>query len=207
MDHRTDRKQQFLLEMAGHGIEKSLFLRVAGVIHDLATLGASKAWLKAFEECYRSGKRLCCMFDDDFIFVAPYKNNTFLARAFFYGLLYTFPFQFDAVFLSGAYKHPLQAHTHVDSGEPNIFRAKAVFGASAVCMPPSYVEDVIVDNVKEGIRLQEAHYELTGASKPEFTIDFFMRKLQSIDNWFAVKVGMQRPTYSDIEKKMVMYEW
>jgi hypothetical protein len=207
MDHRTDRREQFLNEMDTHGISRTLFTRVAGVPHKLATLGASIAWLSALNICARRENGICCFFDDDFMYVSPFRNDSTATRTFFWELLYSFPFIFDGVFLSGAFKHPLQSHTHSETDHALIFRAKAIFGASGMCITKQYISDVLSFNVEEGIRLQKAHFNSTGIANPEFTFDFYMRKLQTVDNWFAVKVGTQRPTFSDIEKKMVSYEW
>lgn len=207
MDHRTDRREEFLSEMEHHGIPRSRFNRIAGVKHSIPSLGNNIVWLNALTFCARSNKRLCCLFEDDFVFLSPYKNNSDVSLQLFFSLVHSFPFHFDVVFLAGAYKHPIQGHTHYETDEPNIYRTRAVFGSAGFCATTKYVNDVFIDNVKDGIQLQEEHFKLNGVTSPQFTFDFYYRRLQPVDNWFALKVGMQRPSYSDTEKKMVVYEW
>ena len=207
MDHREDRRNQFFEEMENHGIDRSYFSRISGVPHAVGNMGASFGWLNAFYACTRLNRRVCCVFEDDFIFIEPYKNNSKSTSTLFNFLLFSFPFEFDVVYLAGAFKHPLQAHTHAETGEKNVYRAKGVFGAAGLCASTSYVKKSIIATAEEGIRLQEAHYKAHGELKPDYTNDFYLRKLQAVDNWFAVKAGMQRPSYSDIEKKEVVYEW
>lgn len=199
MDHRTDRRYEFEKEMFVHGIPPPLFHRIPGRRHNLRTLGASYAWLDAFRQCVESARfnEMCCFFDDDFQFIAPYARSPVLVQKLFQRILNE---EADVILLSGY--EELSPHNTDPLIEHSDFAWRAVdlIGEAALCARADYVKNVIINNVEEGIFLHEKAFNLTGSYVSAYCLDVYWTHLQVQDLWLFPKCAPsnQRPSWSNI---------
>ena len=67
LDHRTDRKREFLEEMKKLRIPDSQIERISGIyVKEFGILGCGLSHKKALERFYESGEPYCIIFEDDF---------------------------------------------------------------------------------------------------------------------------------------------
>lgn len=191
LDHRTDRKKQFLEEMKKIGYPKNQIQRISGVYKpEEGDLGCSLSHIDALTQFIHSPYHTCIIFEDDFEWVEPEnavsKINKFLRAKI----------QYDVCLLAGnIYKSkPFSLY-------PGIQKIVACATASGYIVTKDYAV-TLLKNYIEGSRLLEKSYQngKKDKSNQPYAIDQYWQKLQAKDNWFIFNpvLGKQRESFSDI---------
>ena len=197
LEHRPDRRIEFLGEMEKLGIPKEKVHRIESVyIPNYGALGCGKSQILALKHFIASGKEVCAIFEDDFMFNETKETINNVLTQFFDKKVY-----FDCLMLGG---NILQA---VQTELPYL---KKVYDGQCCS---SYVVTrqfalLLLQLWEEAIRLQD-EYTLQNKKVYHFyCIDIAWKQLQPQNHWFVVepKFGHQRESYSDIEKKITNYK-
>lgn len=196
LDHRTDRKEQFLGEMEKLGVASSRIERISGIYKkEFGILGCGLSHKKALETFYNSGEEVCMIFEDDFQLTLNVDYANFLLR---------YPFEqkleFDVIMLAG--------NIMKDTPTSHQFLRKVLDGqtASAFLITRSFAPKLIEALAESTVLLENwwlTHHE----KKHEYCNDIYWKKLQPESNWFIYhpKLGIQRESYSDNELKVTNY--
>jgi GR25 family glycosyltransferase involved in LPS biosynthesis len=196
LDHREDRKKQFLGEMKKIHYPSSRIHRISGIYKpEQGDVGCTLSHIETLTQFIHSPYHTCIIFEDDFEFVDPStvtaKINKFLRANI----------QYDVCLLAGGvYK------TDVYSLYPGIAKAIKVTTTSGYIVTKAYAATLLA-NYKEGCALLEKSYQDKTANKYDqpYAIDQYWDKLQAKDHWFIFQpaLGKQRESYSDIMKGVV----
>jgi len=201
LEHRTDRKDEFLEEMKKANIDIDRIERIPAVYKpNQGDLGCTMSHILTLTKFIDSPYSNCIVFEDDFGFVdheqALIKINHFLNSGIDY----------DVCLLSGniAYEdslEPLKSH-------PNVSKMKNVQTASGYLVSKKYAP-TLLENYKEGYTLLKNSYDDGTANKysQPYAVDQYWKKLQETDKWyiFYPTIGKQRNSFSDIMGGNVNY--
>lgn len=196
LDHRTDRKEQFLGEMEKLGIPPSQIERIPGLYNkEFGILGCGKSHKKALETFYASGESVCMIFEDDFQLTLNIEYAHFLLR---------YPFEsgieFDLIMLAG--------NIMKDQPTDHTFLRKVLDGqtASGFLITREFAPRLI-QALSESTKLLEDWWLQYHEKKHEYCNDIYWKKLQPESKWFILhpKLGIQRESYSDNELKVTKY--
>jgi len=191
LDHRTDRKKEFLEEMKKVGYPKNRIQRISGVYKpEEGDLGCSLSHIEALTQFIHSPYHTCIIFEDDFEWVDSgdviSKINKFLRANI----------QYDVCLLAGnVYEsNPFALY-------PGINKIVACATTSGYIVTKDYAA-TLLKNYTEGARLLEKSYQngKKDKSNQPYAIDQYWQKLQAKDNWFIFNpvLGKQRESFSDI---------
>lgn len=196
LDHRTDRKEQFLGEMQKLGIPESQIQRISAVYtKELGILGCGLSHKKALETFYESGEPYCYIFEDDFELTLDVKYAQFLLR---------YPFErkipFDLIMLAG------NIMREEKTSEFFLHRVLDAQTTSAYLITREFAPKLI-QNISESTKLLEDWWIQHKERKHEYCLDIYWKKLQPESQWFVLhpKLGIQRESYSDIERCVTNY--
>jgi GR25 family glycosyltransferase involved in LPS biosynthesis len=158
-------------------------------------LGCVKSHIRSIEQFLDSGTACGIVLEDDFTFHEDTKWVVNQLTTFFASGI-----PWDLVMLSGAI---------LKSTETNMPGLLKVVDAqtSSGYMVARHFAPVLLQNLCEGAALLEQNFRTTGRKKPEWCLDKYWKQLQPTANWyiFYPKLGFQRVSYSDIEKRVVDY--
>jgi len=200
LDHRQDRKEQFLQEMAMAGISEEKIVRIPGIYYEnRGDLGCSQSHVKAMELYANSSHKTGIIFEDDFQFVLNKEQIDDQFRRFFEKSV-----DYDVCLLAGnLFGNPLISIEGCDFIK-TITKASTTSGF----MVAKQFAPALLQNFKEGADNLFHNYEKGQVSERfENMIDTYWRKLQPSGRWimFQPKLGMQRASWSDVQKKYEHY--
>ncbi len=196
LDHREDRREQFLHEMKRVGIEDSRIQRISGIYKpEIGALGCGLSHKKALETFYASGEPYCLIFEDDFQFTLNKEFCDYLLK-----LPFEKNIDFDIIMLAGKTfkEEPTSCFflNHVLDGQT----------VSGLLVHRQFAPKLI-QCFDEATKLLEDWWIQHKERKHEYCIDIYWKKLQPISKWFIYhpKLGIQRESYSDNERRVTNY--
>ena len=192
LDHRTDRKDEFLKCMNDLEVPENKIQRIPAIYEpNLGALGCTKSHILALEAFIKSDAKICLIFEDDF----QYRNkDTFMSDI---DKIFKTGIDFDVVQLS--YNHNYEPELYyqvIDTEYPYIKKVKASICASSYIITREFAPKLL-DNFRESSELLSKYgYENNNA----YVLDVYWHSLQSKSNWYLISpsIGFQRASYSDI---------
>jgi hypothetical protein len=180
LDHRTDRKEQVEKELSIFPTEK--VLRFEAIKHAKGGIGCSLSHIGALELAIQNNWKNVLIVEDDL----QWRN--FEKGVKIFESLVVNPF--DVILLSGH----------------NVSYNKKTYKLTECCARTAYLVNnhyfqTLLTNFKDGVACLQRHWSNHNRG------DRYWNRLQKKDNWFIVmpQMCMQRPSFSDIEKKNVNY--
>lgn len=197
LECRPDRKIEFLGEMEKIGVPAEKIHRIEAVYTPgFGILGCGKSHNLALRHFLQSGKDICAIFEDDFMFTESKETVDKVLRQIFEKNIY-----FDCIMLSG---NILQAI------ETEIPFLKKVFDGQTTS---SYIitrnfASILLQLWEEAATRMEEHITQNGKICHWFCLDIAWKQLQPPNHWFVVepKFGLQRESFSDIENKITNHK-
>ena len=203
LEHRNDRKDEFLSNFSPE--DEAKIRRVDAVYtKEKGAIGCLKSHIKALEMAVSEGK------DDDIVMVC--EDDFYIKDIFYCNRMLDWGFKvlekWDVIMLAQNI-HASEETTleyPISEEEPEkkakIFRVIHAATGSGYLIHKSYIPKLL-----EIYKGDDARYEATKEFKAEYCNDVSWRYLQEKDNWFAFKpaIGVQRSSYSDIQKGVVDY--
>jgi glycosyl transferase family 25 len=189
LDHRTDRKEHVEKQLTKIGIHAERFNAIK---MQNGAIGCSMSHLKILQDAYSRRLSHVLIMEDDITFLQP---DVFINS--FNKFLETHGNAWDVILFAGNNMPP---YKQIDDSCIKVSRCQTTTG---YLVNGHYIEK-LMQNVKMGV----THL----INKPDdhkiYAIDKFWFALQNVDRWFLIipPTVVQRPDYSDIEKKHTNYE-
>ena len=182
LDHRQDRKSNFLGQMDQVGIPQTKIQRIPGILEKKGHIGCTKSHIKTLKTFINSGLDRCIIFEDDFEWIgSPDKAfaNFFDAEV-----------PYDVCMLSGSYG------SFEKTQWPFLYKIENAQTTSGYMVSREFAP-TLLQNFEEGLRLlEQPEYDHT-----KYAIDQYWKKLQPQSKWyiFNPKLGKQTSSVSDIQ--------
>jgi len=196
LEHRTDRKEQFLNEMKVLGVPDSKIVRIEGVYtKNCGAVGCGYSHIKALTAFIESGHKNCIIFEDDFKITLDINYTKYLLRKVFEKNI-----PFDVFMLAG------NIHKAESTERIHIYKAHKVCTTSAYIITREFAR-ILKELWLEYVPLLEEEYNKSGTILSDYCIDLVWTRIQPQYRWyiFIPRIGKQRESYSDIENKIVTY--
>ena len=191
LEHRKDRNDEILSEFKKMDIPSNKIVRIDAVRNkERGAIGCSKSHIKTIETFLQSDYKNCIVFEDDFQFSEDSNTTkTNIQNLFDEGV------DFDICMISG--------NTIKDEPSQYPFLNKIIDSqtTSGYIVSKSFAPKLL-ENYKEGCEMFEKTLD-----EPTYAVDQYWKHLQPISKWyiFNPKLGIQRPSYSDIVKQQTDY--
>jgi GR25 family glycosyltransferase involved in LPS biosynthesis len=197
LEQRPDRKIEFLGEMEKLGIPAEKIHRIEAVYTPgFGILGCGKSHNLALRHFLNSGKKICAIFEDDFMFTETKETVNNILTQFFEKKIY-----FDCLMLAG---NILQA---VPTDIPYLKKVYDGQTTSSYIITRHFAS-ILLKLWEEASQLLEEYISKNNKTYHFYCLDIAWKQLQPQNHWFVVepKFGIQRESYSDIEKKIVFHK-
>jgi GR25 family glycosyltransferase involved in LPS biosynthesis len=197
LEQRPDRNIEFLGEMNKLGVPAEKIHRINSIyVPEFGALGCAKSQVSALRHFLESGKAVGAIFEDDFMFTESKETIQKVLSDFFQKNIY-----FDCLLLGG---NILQA---VPTPLPYLQKVYDAQCCSSYVFTRDFAQK-LVTLWEEATVLQEEHCKTNPKVFHYYCIDIAWKQLQPTHHWFVVepKFGIQRESYSDIEKRIVFYK-
>lgn len=185
--HRTDRKEE--LERQFSGVTDTVSLeRFNAIRHEKGAIGCSLSHIACIEMAKTRGLDYVVILEDDFqLIVSPEQLVEQIKRLL--------ALEWDVCLLS-AYVQKITDKTDTHA------KVTAAQTATAYIVRAHYY-DKLLANFKQSVANL-----IAGERYSTYALDQYWKQLQSVDNWIISipLLGVQRPSFSDIEQKVVNYE-
>jgi GR25 family glycosyltransferase involved in LPS biosynthesis len=197
LEHRTDRKEQFLNEMKKIEMPESKITRIEGIYTpNMGIVGCGYSHLKAIKTFITSNHKNCIIFEDDFVFSL---NPTYVHNIF--NLFFKENIPYDVLMLGANVLHmqPTQ-YTFLQK----VLDAQA---GSAYLITREFAPK-LEQLWGEYIPLLERYHRENNIKVHEYCNDICWKVLQPQNRWYVFnpKLGYQNEGYSDNEQKFVDYK-
>jgi len=198
LDYRIDRNEQFLDEMHRMQVPFEKIVRISAVNKPgQGALGCGFSHLHTIDLFQCSNHQNCIIFEDDFMFIQDFDTINYMFQS-----LFDQHIPFDICMLS--------CQEVEINPTPFDFIHKVIHGhtTSGFILNKHFVP-TLFDNFLQCVHLLEQSYEY--GTKPEiqyhFNIDQYWCKIQPPNKWYVFfpKMGVQRESYSDIQREHVNY--
>lgn len=186
LDRRTDRRDQFEQEAK---VMKFSIERFPAVEHAVPAIGCTRSHLEVLKLAREKGYPCVAVFEDDFqCLVSPETLKN---------VIDSFPEDYDVVMLD---YYILQSEPYNDRFY-RVFEAQA--GSAYVVHSKFY--DSLIANYEEAVRLFEENPHCHWL----YINDQYWKRLQPISRWYAsrIRIGRQRPGYSDLKQAVLENEY
>jgi GR25 family glycosyltransferase involved in LPS biosynthesis len=196
LEHRTERREEFLNEMKLLGVPESKIVRIDGVYTKGAgVIGCQYSHIKALTAFIESGHKNCIIFEDDFKINLDINYAKYLVRKLFEKNI-----QFDVVMLGGS------IHKAETTDILSMSKAHKVLTTSGYIITKEFAP-VLKELWVQHLPLIEEEYKKSGNILSEYCLDVVWTQIQPQNRWyiFNPKIGKQRESYSDIENKVTAY--
>jgi GR25 family glycosyltransferase involved in LPS biosynthesis len=188
LDYRTDRREQIEKELEKMKIPKNKIERFTAINYPNGYIGCTLSHFEIIKNAINNDYNNIIIFEDDFKFIIEYNEFYYMIKTFF-----EMNIDFKVIMLSY-----------------NLFRSEPYNDLVSYVRDAQTTSGYIV-NKKFYHCLYELYYEgainlLKGEFASIFTCDQIWKKEQN-GNWFMfnTRIGIQRESYSDIDKKIVKY--
>ena len=196
LEHRPDRRIEFLGEMEKLGVPAEKIYRINAVYTPgFGLLGCAKSHNLTLKHFLESGKEICAIFEDDFMFSETKETVNNVLTQFFEKKVY-----FDCLMLGG---NILQA---VQTELPYLKKVYDGQTTSAYIITRHFAS-ILLQLWQEAAQLMEEYILKNQKTYHYYSLDIAWKQLQPHSHWFVVepKFGLQRESYSDIENKITNY--
>lgn len=195
LDHRTDRKDEFLSEMQKCNIPESEIRRFSAIKTNPGYIGCSLSHVAVLTEAFEKisdQDEFVVIFEDDFVWkVSVDTINKVLDN--FVKLVQDWD-----VLILGAPSYDFKTK---DIDVPGVKKCLSAQTTTGYIIRVKYIPNLIAVFQESADKLK------AGEPYSKWAADQVWKKLQEKDNWFITVPGLgkQRPSYSDIENKHVDY--
>jgi GR25 family glycosyltransferase involved in LPS biosynthesis len=196
LDHRIDRRQQFLEQMKAYDIPSTKLHLIPGIYtKGFGALGCAHSHIKALETFLASSFSTCIVFEDDFQFTLEKEYFNQILRE-----IYTQKIDFDILLLAG------NVLEEKKSEHPFLRRVVEAQTTAGYILTKSFAK-ILLKNFQEAAYLLHEYYTNHQTKVENFCIDRHWKALQPRYKWYVLfpKVGIQRESYSDIEERVTKY--
>jgi hypothetical protein len=193
LDHRLDRKTEFLSEMEKMNYPTDKIVRISGVYDkERGHLGCSLSHIKTLQQFIESPHKNCIVFEDDFEFIQDTQTINALFGKFFDNNI-----DYDVCMLSANAFDIKPIHKYDFIKKVNYAQTTSGYMLSKRFAP------ILLANFKEGIvKLKQSYDEGTpeNSHNSKFAVDQYWGSLMPYSKWylFEPKMGDQRVSFSDI---------
>jgi len=185
LDHRTDRRREIEQELASVGLEATRW--PATLNAKFGFIGCFESHLKLWKHCTTLNNEHFIIFEDDFQFqITKDEWNTLLEK------INGLPFDVINLGFNALRQAPFNDF---------LWRSLDVQTTSAYIVSRQFLRQLI--QTLEPVFLRQVR-----TNNKQLSIDIAWKILQPRSNWYHTKprVGIQRASFSDIEKKVVDYK-
>ena len=185
LDHRTDRREEIEIELEEMGLTYERFPAIKDVS---GAVGCCKSHLAVLKQARDQGYQNVLVLEDDFQFVV---DKTEFEKQI--GQLFEIPFDVCLLAYNTNYLH--------ESPYPFLSKIKDA-QTTAGYLIQSHYYDTLIAQWEHGLKM----FQETG-NEPLYTCDQSWKTLQERDTWycFTERMGIQRESYSDIQKGVISY--
>jgi GR25 family glycosyltransferase involved in LPS biosynthesis len=187
LENRTDRKEQIESELSKIFSSPKRFNAIK---NSNGAIGCGKSHIEILKKGLTSDKDFICVFEDDFVWELQIEDVKEKIDSIFSE-------NFNIVLLS--YHYPVISPKKLSAKKLGFFENCQM--ASSYIIRKRFIP-VLLDNFEKCI------YSMEVKNKENTAIDQSWKSLQTFENKFFVsspRLGKQKPSYSDIEKKEVSY--
>jgi GR25 family glycosyltransferase involved in LPS biosynthesis len=191
LDHRTDRKQHIENQLEQIRMTGNI-TRFNAIKNANGRIGCSLSHLKCLQMAKEAKWESVMILEDDILFMLPDKfvenANSFFSNK---------QNKWDVLLLAGNNLHPFETN---DGVSIQVSHCQTTTGY----IVKRHYYDALISNIKEGItklmKEPEHHYY--------YAVDKYWLQLQKQDRWMLLIpiIVVQKPDYSDIEKKYTDYQ-
>ena len=197
LEHRTDRKFEFLDWIKKSGIPEDKINRIEAVsIPDKGYIGCYLSHIKTLQTFLESSHENCIVFEDDY---QPLNIDTFWTDI---SRLFEVKYPYDLVMCSYG--------IHIIS-EPTehtfLHKISEAFTTSGYIISRDFAK-ILKNHWEEGLKLLLEEEEITKRQCERFKLDVYWSLLMPLSKsyCFYPRLGIQRLSYSDIEKRITDYQ-
>jgi hypothetical protein len=201
LDHREDRRNEFLEEMERMNVPSDKIVRIPAVYKPKqGDWGCSLSHINTLEVFKMSGHKNCIIFEDDFTFVRNLDQiNTVFQE------LFESDISFDICMLS----YNIFPDYLIETTYHFLMKAIRASQTTSGYMITQEFTDKLLSNYIESASLIEKSYEFGKSYEIQhfFCIDQYWNKVIEDSNWYLItdRIGVQRKSYSDIEEEIADY--
>lgn len=197
LDQRVDRLEETIKVISQLDIDTGKVERISAIEEKKGALGCSKSHCLALETFIQSGLSYALILEDDF----TYFDRTQILNVM--NKIHHEQVDFDVIQI--AYNNTGLFYATPTKWE-NLQKVGRAGTTSAYIISQSFAP-ILLENMKDGVRLLETHIASYGEINYHYCIDVYWCKLQPDSKWYCTvpRLGYQRESYSDIEKRITNY--
>jgi GR25 family glycosyltransferase involved in LPS biosynthesis len=196
LDRRPERNEQIKRELSKTNIDPSKINRITATdVPECGAYGCTMSHIETLTRFLNTDESIqtCIVLEDDFGFIQDQRQINSSVDKF----LVDFKDKWDVLLLA------LNMIYGEKTDVPYVFRVYRSFTTAGYIVNKRFAPQLL-ENFKESAALlkQEGKYV------PTLCLDNYMGRLQQKTNWFTIvpRVGLQLPSYSDIEYRYVNYK-
>ena len=195
LDRRPERNEQMKKELAKTNIDPSKINRITACdMPSFGALGCTKSHIDILTRFLQTDDSIqtCIVLEDDFGFIQDQNQINNSIDQF----LIDFKDKWDVFYLA------LNLIQGEKTEQPYAVRVRRAFTTAGFVVHKRFAQ-TLLDNFKESAFLLEKE----GRYVPTLCLDNYMGRLQAVTRWYTVspRIGLQLPSYSDIERRNVNY--
>ena len=199
LDKRADRWNECIENFTAHGFPMPILQRWSAFEDsEFGALGCARSHLLALSDFVGNrSEPYCLILEDDFDFLLPWSN---LVERF--NALNASQSSWDVLMLAGT-----STFAYAEN-PPGFARVVESHSASGYLVSRNYAAKLMNCFANSVVQLQNSkNHEARQLWVSRFAIDVLWKQLQYTDRWliFSPAMGHQRPSFSDIEGRMVDY--
>ena len=187
LDHRKDRRNQIESELNKMNLK---YNRFNAIKHKIGIIGCGLSHLNLLKEAKKRNLKNILIFEDDFQFIVDKKTFWEKMNNFFNKNI-----DYDVLLIGYNMKNS-------EPYDDELLKVLNSQTTSAYLVNNKFY-DTLIENWEEGNKLLEETND-----REKYSLDIYWKRLQPNNNWYAFKqrLGIQRESYSDIEKTNVKYD-
>jgi len=195
LDRRPERNEQMKKELAKTNIDPSKINRITACdMPSFGALGCTKSHIDILTRFLQTDESIqtCIVLEDDFGFIQDQTQINHSIDQF----LIDFKDKWDVFYLA------LNLIQGEKTEQPYAVRVRRAFTTAGFVVQKKFAQ-TLLDNFKESAFLLEKE----GRYVPTLCLDNYMGRLQAVTRWYTIspRIGLQLPSYSDIERRNVNY--
>ena len=191
LEHRKDRKESILNEIKLIDPDLKKTTRIEAVKHTVGEIGVGKSHLLALKDAQKNNYGIVLILEDDFVFSKDIQTVNYI-----YEKLLDVDKEYNIFFLSRNLKGGKRKNHNIIE----VYNAQTTSG---YIIQKHFFSD-LSENFNYAVNKLE-----NGGSTKIFAIDQYWKKLQGKDSKIYtgnIKLGYQKESYSDIEKRITNYK-
>jgi len=195
LDYRIDRNEQFKSWIEESGFPEEKVERISAIYTPgKGHIGCIQSHIKTLKTFLSSPHKNCIIFEDDFI---PLDIPTFWNK---FETFFNDKIPYDVVMCS------YNQEVITDGPTSYLKKLHHSFTASGYLLTKEFARK-LYDEVKDLPNLALEEERQTGKKTHEYTYDVYWCKLMPFNNWYCFypRIGIQAPSYSDLEQCFTEY--